>query len=277
MMRWHRSDRACSSRARRPAGAQTEKLPNLITVTGEGEVAIVPDLAILSAGVTTTGKTAREASEANAKMMTRGDGGAESGRHCRAGRADVMAFAASGARQHAQRAAHHRLSGLQPGHRQIARRGEDRRGRSTGWCRQAPTTSPASSSWCPRRQSRSIEAREAAIADARRKAEVYAKAANVQLGAAGEYQRRKQRRARPDPDAAGSNRRGHSGLSGRANPAYFGIGQLRAARAETRGRARHSSSTCPGRSARNFSSGRFAALRASAKRASGSSIASSVS
>jgi uncharacterized protein len=54
-----------------PASAQDTMptMPNLITVTGEGEVAIVPDLAIFSCGVTTTGKTAREASEANAKMM----------------------------------------------------------------------------------------------------------------------------------------------------------------------------------------------------------------
>ena len=60
---------AVSLSAALPANAQ-DRMPNLITVTGDGEVAIAPDLAILSGGVSTTGKTAREASEANAKMMT---------------------------------------------------------------------------------------------------------------------------------------------------------------------------------------------------------------
>jgi len=52
-----------------PAAAQ-DRAFNLITVTGDGEVSIAPDLAMLTAGVVTTGKTAREASEANAKAMT---------------------------------------------------------------------------------------------------------------------------------------------------------------------------------------------------------------
>jgi hypothetical protein len=46
-----------------------ERAPPLVTVTGEASVAAAPDIAELRAGVTTQGKTAREASAANAKAM----------------------------------------------------------------------------------------------------------------------------------------------------------------------------------------------------------------
>jgi len=55
----------------------------LITVTGQAEVAAAPDNASIRIGVTSRAKTAREASEANAKQMTavmgaiKGDGIAE--------------------------------------------------------------------------------------------------------------------------------------------------------------------------------------------------------
>ncbi|MBV9261977.1 MAG: SIMPL domain-containing protein, partial [Pseudolabrys sp.] len=42
----------------------------LITVSGEATVAVSPDSAIIRIGVTSQGKTAREASDANAKEMT---------------------------------------------------------------------------------------------------------------------------------------------------------------------------------------------------------------
>src|SRR5579885_2853207 len=42
----------------------------LITVGGEATVAVVPDVAVIRIGVTSQGKTAHEASEANAKQMT---------------------------------------------------------------------------------------------------------------------------------------------------------------------------------------------------------------
>jgi uncharacterized protein YggE len=47
-----------------------EKLYKLVTVTGEATVAVAPDMAVIRIGVTSQGKTAREASEANAKQMT---------------------------------------------------------------------------------------------------------------------------------------------------------------------------------------------------------------
>ena len=42
----------------------------LVTVIGEGTVAVAPDLAIIRVGVSSQGKSAREASDANAKQMT---------------------------------------------------------------------------------------------------------------------------------------------------------------------------------------------------------------
>jgi uncharacterized protein len=42
----------------------------LVTVTGEASISVKPDTAIIRIGVTSQGKTAKEASEANAKEMT---------------------------------------------------------------------------------------------------------------------------------------------------------------------------------------------------------------
>ncbi|HET9903305.1 MAG TPA: SIMPL domain-containing protein [Xanthobacteraceae bacterium] len=53
----------------RPATAAVERPFPIITVTGEGSVRAQPDLAKASAGVVTEAKTPREATEANAKAM----------------------------------------------------------------------------------------------------------------------------------------------------------------------------------------------------------------
>src|ERR1035441_3050730 len=47
-----------------------DKLDRLVTVTGEATVAAVPDAAVIRLGVSSQGKTARAASDANAKEMT---------------------------------------------------------------------------------------------------------------------------------------------------------------------------------------------------------------
>jgi uncharacterized protein YggE len=57
------------------AGAALATLParaadKLVTVTGEATVSVAPDMALIRIGVTSQGKTAREASDANAKQMT---------------------------------------------------------------------------------------------------------------------------------------------------------------------------------------------------------------
>ena len=56
-----------------PARAQTvqapDRLPWTVTVTGEATVAVIPDMAEVRAGVLSQGRTAREVSEANSRAM----------------------------------------------------------------------------------------------------------------------------------------------------------------------------------------------------------------
>jgi uncharacterized protein YggE len=162
--------------------AQINKLPNLITVTGEAEVGIVPDLAILSGGVTTIGKTAREASEANAKMI-----------------GPVMAAlkAAGIAEQDVQtsRLALHpvrdnnrndlRVASFQASNQVIIKvrdiaKTVDVIDRLVA----AGANDISGIQFVVSLPSKPLDqGREAAIADARRKAEIYARAANMRLGA----------------------------------------------------------------------------------------------
>lgn len=66
------------------AQAQSEQKPASISVTGEASIRKAPDIAVLRAGVTSQAKTAREAMTASAKLMTavlaslKGNGVAES-------------------------------------------------------------------------------------------------------------------------------------------------------------------------------------------------------
>jgi uncharacterized protein YggE len=54
-----------------PWSAQAaERIEKLLTVTGEGTVAAAPDSAVIRLGVSSTGKTARAASDANDREMT---------------------------------------------------------------------------------------------------------------------------------------------------------------------------------------------------------------
>ena len=50
-----------------PAGAADK----FVTVTGEATVAVAPDMAVIRVGVTSQGKTAHEASDANSRQMTK--------------------------------------------------------------------------------------------------------------------------------------------------------------------------------------------------------------
>ena len=60
---------AAAALAPLPANA-AERIDKLMTVTGEGTIAAVPDSAVIRLGVSSQGKTARAASDANAKEMT---------------------------------------------------------------------------------------------------------------------------------------------------------------------------------------------------------------
>jgi uncharacterized protein YggE len=163
------------------SSAQTDKFPNLITVSGEGEVAIVPDLAILSGGVTTTGKTAREASEANAKMMT----------------AVMAALKAAGVAEQDVQTSRLSLHPLRDNNRSDLRVvGFQASNQVTIKVRDtakiadvidrlvaAGANDISGIQFVVSSPSKPLDqAREAAIADARRKAEIYARAANIRLG-----------------------------------------------------------------------------------------------
>jgi uncharacterized protein YggE len=53
-----------------PAFAQEFSEPGIISIAGHGEVTVAPDTAFVTSGVTTTGATAREALDANTAAMT---------------------------------------------------------------------------------------------------------------------------------------------------------------------------------------------------------------
>lgn len=53
-----------------PASAQQDINANVVTVTGEATVSVRPDLASIRAGVMSQGKTAQEASDSNSRDMT---------------------------------------------------------------------------------------------------------------------------------------------------------------------------------------------------------------
>jgi len=166
-----------------PAAAQPEKVPHLITVTGEGEVAIVPDLAIIGAGVTTIGKTAREASESNAKMMTavmaalKAAGIAEG---------DVQTARLSLHPVRDNKTNELRITGFQASNQVTVRlRDVAKTADAIDRLVAAGANDISGIQFVVSSPSKPLdEAREKAMADARRKAEVYAKAANVLLGAA---------------------------------------------------------------------------------------------
>lgn len=52
-----------------PVQAEETKMPRTISISGHGEVRAVPDVAIVSVGVTTQGQSAREALDSNTKAM----------------------------------------------------------------------------------------------------------------------------------------------------------------------------------------------------------------
>jgi uncharacterized protein YggE len=165
-----------------PAAAQAEKPLNLITVTGEGEVSLAPDLALLGAGVTTTGKTAREASEANARMMTavmtalKAAGIAEP---------DVQTARLSLYPLRDSKSNEPRITGFQASNQVTVKlRDVTRVSDVIDRLVAAGANDITGIQFVVSSPSKPLDAaREAAMADARRKAEVYAKAANLILGA----------------------------------------------------------------------------------------------
>jgi uncharacterized protein len=167
-----------------PAAAQQppSERQTSIVVAGEGSISVAPDYAEITAGVTTKAKTAKEASEANAKLMT-----AVTAALLDAGIAqkDIATTRYSIQPVYAtQSNAEAKLTGFSASNqvavtiRQIDKAG-DIADRMVG----AGVTNINNLVFLHTDTSKLLDqAREAAIADARRKAEIYARAAGVGLG-----------------------------------------------------------------------------------------------
>lgn len=155
---------------------------NIITVTGEASVSVAPDMALMRIGVTTVGKTAREASEANAKQMTAVLAAIEqSGIPDR----DVQTSQLSVQPQYdpSDRGTA-RLTGFQVTNRVTVRiRNVDAMPMILDRAIAAGANEMSGIEFVVSEHSKILdEARAEAIADARRKAELYARAAGAKLG-----------------------------------------------------------------------------------------------
>jgi uncharacterized protein YggE len=162
------------------ASAQADRL---VTVTGEATVAVAPDMAVIRVGVTSAGKTAREASDTNAKQMTAvlaaiKDAGI--------GARDIQTSRLSLQPQYdPNRSGTARLLGFQATNQiTVNIRDIDKLAGIIDQAIAAGANEMSGLEFVVSEQSKLLDqARDDAVADARRKAERYAKAAGVKLGA----------------------------------------------------------------------------------------------
>src|SRR5215471_5217711 len=154
----------------------------LVTVTGEATVAVAPDAAVIRIGVTSQDKTAREASDANAKQMSavlaaiKDTGIAER---------DIQTSRLSLQPQYdSSKSGNARLTGFQANNQVTVRiRDIDKLATVLDRAIASGANEMSGIEFVVTEQSRMLDqARDDAIADARRKAELYAKAAGTKLG-----------------------------------------------------------------------------------------------
>lgn len=154
----------------------------LITVTGEATVAVAPEAAVIRIGVSSLDKTARDASDANAKQMTaviaaiKNDGIAER---------DIQTSRLSLQPQYdASKAGPARLTGFQATNQITVRiRDIEKLPAVLDRAIAAGANEMSGIEFVVPEQSKLLDrAREDAVADARRKAELYARAAGAKLG-----------------------------------------------------------------------------------------------
>ncbi|MDP2411337.1 MAG: SIMPL domain-containing protein [Pseudolabrys sp.] len=154
----------------------------LVSVTGEATVSVAPDIAVIRIGVGSLGKTAREASDANAKQMTavlaaiRGAGIADR---------DVQTSRLSLQPQYdPNKGGTARLLGFQVTNQLTIRiRDIDSLPTILDRAIAAGANEMSGIEFIVSEQSKLLDqARDDAVADARRKAELYAKAAGASLG-----------------------------------------------------------------------------------------------
>ena len=164
-----------------PARAQTD-FPPAITVSGEATISVAPDLAQVEAGVTSDGKTAREASEANNVAM---------GKVLPALKAagidakDIQTSRLSLQPQSAPNRSSNAIVGYRASNQVTVRLHDVTKVASTiDLLVGAGANDIGGINFTVSQASKLLDdAREQAVADARRKADIYAKAAGVTLGA----------------------------------------------------------------------------------------------
>jgi len=163
-----------------PAAANA--IERLITVTGEATVGVAPDTALIRLGVTSQAKAAREASEANAKQMT---GVLTVIRELGIADRDLQTSRLSVQPQYdPNKAGPARLLGFQVTNQVTIRVREiDKLPGILDRAIAAGANEMSGIEFIVSEQSKLLDqARDDAVSDARRKAELYAKAAGVKLG-----------------------------------------------------------------------------------------------
>ena len=161
---------------------QAHAADKLVTVTGEATVAVAPDTAMIRIGVTSQDKTAREAGEVNAKQMTAVLAAIKD-----AGIADrdIQTSRLSLQPQYdANKSGTARLTGFQATNQVTVRiRDIDKLPTVLDRAIGAGANEMSGIEFVVSEQSKLLDqARDDAITDARRKAELYAKAAGAKLG-----------------------------------------------------------------------------------------------
>ena len=173
---------ACALAAPAMAPTAARAVERLVTVSGDATVAVAPDTAMIRLGVTSQGKNAREASDTNAKQMTAllaaiKEGGIAD--------RDVQTSRLSLQPQYDQsKPGAARLLGFQVTNQVTVRIREiDKMPAFLDRAIAAGANEMSGIEFIVSEQSKLLDqARDDAVADARRKAELYAKAAGVKLG-----------------------------------------------------------------------------------------------
>jgi uncharacterized protein YggE len=169
--------------AQQPQAAPVGELQARIIVTGEGSISVPPDYAEVSGGATTRGKSVKEAADDNSKLMTD-----ITNALLQAGiaRKDIQTSHFSIRPIYTQTDPHAeaKLAGYEVGNQVNVKIREIRKaGDVLERLIAAGATNVGNIEFLQSEPSKALDqAREAAVADARRKAELYAKAAGLTLG-----------------------------------------------------------------------------------------------
>jgi hypothetical protein len=168
-----------------PAQAEQSQLPpeRRVIVIGEGSVSVAPDYARIRSGVTTRAKTAKEAADANAKAMA-----AVTAMLLGAGieQKDIQTsrFSVQPVYETHQPNTEQKLSGFSVSNQvHVTIRQIDKAGEILDRLVATGATDVGNLEFLHSDMSKALDqAREAAVADARRKAELYARASGLSLG-----------------------------------------------------------------------------------------------